>query len=157
MPVSTFVQNFDGTFSIVDPSDPRLTNPTQQASYNGQSYVQGTMTAPTAQMPTSSDSRALWRVPREMAGEDRRLARKPSMNVILAGESPSAPKRTPRPSRDDSAIASAPVARVVVSNDAPRQVVTRTVQEPVSSDQPAIIVRRVPATRSFRIFGGDDD
>ena len=158
MPVSHFVQNLDGTFSIVEPNDPRLTNPYAQPAANGQISAQTTMEVPTAQATSNSDPRALWRVPREYTEDDRRLARRPSMNVVLAGPSPSAAKRTTRGTTDDHEIASAPVARVVASNDAPRPAeVKRQSRELVSSDRPVTIIRRAPATRTFRIFNFDDD
>ena len=158
VPVSHFAQNLDGTYSIVEPNDPRLTNPYAQPAANGQISAQTIVEAPTAQTASNFDPRTLWRVPREYADDDRRLARKPSTNVILAGPSPSTTtKRSTRSSVENQDIASAPVARVVVSNDAPRPVeVKRQSRELFSSDRPVTIIRRVPATRTFRIFDDND-
>ncbi len=138
IPVSHFVQNLDGTYSIVEPTDPRLTNPYAQPALNGQYSAQTTTDIPATQ--TTSDPRALWRVPRDFTDNDRRLARQPSMNVILAGPSQTTPKPTTRSATQDLDVASAPVARVVIP-----------------SDQPPTVVRRVPATRTFRIFNFNDD
>jgi hypothetical protein len=74
MPESTFVQNLDGTYSMVDAATAAGMGADPRASMN----------VPANQLPANTDPRAMWVVPREVAYGDRRYG------------SPTRDKRRPR-------------------------------------------------------------